>query len=223
MIRLLTILLTLLAGPALATQDGWPALHDVVGVAADDVLNVRSGPGASFPVVGSLGPGARDVEVIAPAAADDGWGIVNLPGEGPAGYVSLRFLRRQANTFAGHLPPVLHCAGTEPFWSLRVAGDRIDYADPAPGRDRTFLGIEMLDTGRYGAEPVLRAFEGADAVTVVLQNRARAEGHDLSAHSLDGLCSDGMSDRAFGLSVTAVTVIGGRALARSGCCGFEGP
>ena len=222
MLRLLAILLAIAAAPAAATQDGWPALHDVVGVAPGDVLNVRSGPGAAFPIIGSFAPGERNVEVIAPAAADGGWGIVNLSGEGSAGYVSLRYLRRQPNTFAGHLPPVLRCSGTEPFWGLRVEGDAIAYSDGSLGRSRTFLGIEALDTARYGAEPVLRAFEGDDAVTMVLRNLARERGHDLSDGDLGGLCTDGMSDRLFGMAVTAVMVVDGEAYAHSGCCGFWG-
>ncbi|MFG6624806.1 hypothetical protein ACGYLD_05885 [Sulfitobacter sp. 1A12056] len=39
--RLLALFLCLRALPVWATQDAWPALHDVSGVGADDVLNIR--------------------------------------------------------------------------------------------------------------------------------------------------------------------------------------
>jgi uncharacterized protein YgiM (DUF1202 family) len=54
MLRLLFALL--LMGTAATAQSEYPRLHDVVGVASDDVLNVRAGPGGSHPIVGELGP-----------------------------------------------------------------------------------------------------------------------------------------------------------------------
>jgi uncharacterized protein YgiM (DUF1202 family) len=82
-VRLLAVLLCLWALPALATQEAWPALHDVSGVAADDVLNIREAPDASAAIIGKLKPDAENVEVIRP---DDhhSWGLVNT-GEGSAG------------------------------------------------------------------------------------------------------------------------------------------
>ena len=64
--RALALLLAL-ALPSGAAAKGLPALHDVTGVAADDVLNVRARPDASAPVLGALTPDATGVEVVADA------------------------------------------------------------------------------------------------------------------------------------------------------------
>ena len=103
MLRVLLALLVL--GTAAAAQDGYPRLHDVVGVASDDVLNLRAGPGAGHDKVGELTFDARAVEVV---RAEGGWGLVNA-GEGP-GWASLRYLAPRAD---GDLPNVrrVTCGG----------------------------------------------------------------------------------------------------------------
>ena len=65
MIRWSAALWLALATPGMATVDTWPALYDVAFVASDDVLNIRSGPGASFDIIGSLAHDAEGVEVTA--------------------------------------------------------------------------------------------------------------------------------------------------------------
>lgn len=217
-LRLLLILLVL-AAPAAATQDGWPALHDVVGVAPDDVLNIRSGPGASFPIVGTLAPGATGVEVIGPSRADGDWGLVNVAAEGGIGYVSLRFLRRQPNTFAGHLPPVLACYGTEPFWGLAATEGAMVFEDASFGETYRTGGFEAIDTGRYGAEPVLRGREGPVAITVVIENRVPPDG--IGDDPYRALCTDGMSDRVAGVAATVIVDAPGRTSGHYGCCSFQ--
>lgn len=59
----LALILWLAAGPA-AAQD-LPAVYDVAGVAADDVLNVRAEPSAEAPVLRTLAPDAGGIEVVA--------------------------------------------------------------------------------------------------------------------------------------------------------------
>ena len=86
MIRL-ALFLIVAAGPALATQDGWPALYDVTGVDSADVLNIRSEPGAAGDVIGALPPDAQNVEVIRDNDGHATWGLINT-GEG-TGWVSL--------------------------------------------------------------------------------------------------------------------------------------
>ncbi len=116
------LVLALLSGSAAAQE--MPSLHDVTGVAADDVLNVRSGPDAGSARIGALAPGATGVEVI--ELSGTGWGRVNVD-EG-SGWVSLRYLARQPDQ-----PPVpdrLTCFGTEPFWSLARDGDAARYVTP---------------------------------------------------------------------------------------------
>ena len=73
-------------------------------------------------IVGTLTHDARNVEVVRPTD-DQRWGLVNH-GEGTA-WASLRFLRRQPGHWAGAVPPLARCFGTEPFWSLRFEGDAV--------------------------------------------------------------------------------------------------
>jgi hypothetical protein len=66
---------------------------DVTGVAADDVLNVRSGPGVAEPVVATLPPDAAEFESTG-RIADVGpslWREIIVPGDG-VGWVNARFL-----------------------------------------------------------------------------------------------------------------------------------
>ena len=60
--------------PLAALAEVYPALHDVTGVASDDVLNIRESPDAGSAIVGSLAPDATGVEVV---AVTGGWAVVN--------------------------------------------------------------------------------------------------------------------------------------------------
>ena len=66
--------------------------YQVVGVASDDVLNVRDNPGVSNPIVGSLPPGGR-VELYGYSAISSGaeWRSVLLE-DGTSGWVNASFL-----------------------------------------------------------------------------------------------------------------------------------
>lgn len=197
MIRLALALWAALATPALATQDGWPAIHDVTGVATDDVLNIRERPDASSPIVGSLPPGAA-VEVIRPNDRQT-WGLVNA-GEG-TGWVSLRYLARRPGQWDGAFPEISACFGTEPFWNLAREGDVLTYSTPEGSDGYTI-------TSRSGSENRRDSFhlvaEGAGAPLVaILETEA---------------CSDGMSDREFGISVQLLLGVGGETRQLSGCC-----
>jgi uncharacterized membrane protein len=196
-IRLALLLWAALAAPALATQDGWPAIHDVTGVAADDVLNIRERPDASSPIVGSLSPGDA-VEVIRPNDRLT-WGLVNA-GE-RSGWVSLRYLQRRPGQWDGAFPEVAACFGTEPFWSLARKGDLLTFSTPD-----TSAGYAI--TARSGSENRRDSFhmiaDGADGPAVaILETEA---------------CSDGMSDREFGISVQLLLGLGAGARQLSGCC-----
>lgn len=198
MIRLLALLL-LLAGPARATVDGWPALFDVTGVAADDVLNVRAAPSAGAPVIGTLAPDARGVEVIRPTR-DLRWGRVNLGDQ--AGWAALAYLQRRPGQWDGAIPDSLTCTGTEPFWSLRL--------DPGATR------LDRPEGAALTAGPAAR--QPAEGRRDVWAFRAWAEGRGLSGFVTRAACSDGMSDRDYGLRVEFLELLGDGFTAYSGCC-----
>lgn len=64
----------------------------VVGVAHDDVLNVRAGPGAGFPVTARLAPLTTDVETTGRGWNPGGSIWAEVRSGGSTGWVSLRFV-----------------------------------------------------------------------------------------------------------------------------------
>ena len=66
---------------------GDPAFRCVIGVASNDMLNVRSGPSASNAIVGRLPPGECFVEVIAKRGR---WFMITK--DGTTGWVNSRYL-----------------------------------------------------------------------------------------------------------------------------------
>lgn len=199
MIRCAVMLWALLALPALATQDGWPALHDVTGVSSQDVLNIRERPDARAPVIGRFTHDATGIEVIRPNDRLT-WGLVNL-GE-QTGWVSLRYLARRPGQWDGAFPDVAACYGTEPFWSVRRTGDVLTYSDPdTSARDHAIIARSGSANRRDSFHLIAGAPE--DRVVAVLRTES---------------CSDGMSDREFGISVQVLFGLGPRTRHLSGCC-----
>ena len=116
----------------------------VVGVASDDVLNVRSGSGVEYPIVGMLAH--DDVDVVL-----SGWGATQLDGsgwwgvqlvDGTEGFVNKRFLAPPASWLDG--VDRLSC-------DTRPAVDYDPVAlstDPVSGSDATgVLGLAHIEFG----------------------------------------------------------------------------
>lgn len=194
--RFMAVLACLALPVAVQAQD-FPALFDVSGVAADDVLNVRIGPSASTDLLGALSHDATRIEVI---RAEGNWGLINI-GE-TTGWASLRYLAPSAAQPSLAYPQ--SCFGTEPFWSLRNGdemvfermGEAVLRADPIDG------GPASGSLGRFFA---LGTSEDT-RLTAVISSEA---------------CSDGMSDREFGLSVDLLVENGGSRSLYSGCCSLR--
>lgn len=185
--------------PSLAAAQDLPALFNVTGVASDDVLNVRAGPGASNPIIGALAHDQRGVEIVERSA--NGWGLTNI-GEG-AGWVSMRYLARAAQDPWWSLAQPMICSGTEPFWDMSIRFDRADLRTMASGDKQFTLDWNMVPFGR---PPHVVGFGGRDG-PVQLSGVMRLE-----------RCNDGMSDREFGLSVDFFAHGGGPLEGYSGCC-----
>lgn len=196
--RLAPILLSVVAAVPGAAQD-LPALYDVVGVAADDVLNLREAPSAGAAILGHLAPDARGIEVM---AIEGDWAQVNLD-EGRA-HAALRYLQAQDGPGWAALQLPLRCFGTEPFWSISV--------EPA------------LDVA---------ALSRPDTTTRMLELGPRWPWGDLGAAPSAGLamrdgflmlrgesCSDGMSDREYGIAAD-LFLAGATAERLRGCCSLQ--
>ncbi|WP_374429269.1 SH3 domain-containing protein [Tabrizicola sp.] len=198
---MIRILLTLLFLALPAQAQDFPALYAVTGVAADDVLNIRSRPDAGAPIIGALAPDSTGVEVL---GRSGNWALVSA-GEG-MGYASLRFLSREPGPSWAALEAPLTCIGTEPFWTLEI--------DPAAESTR-FRTPEAPDpaakpiTGLWPAQPWARsaAVGLADGLAVL----TGAE------------CSDGMSDRSYGIAVDIFRTLSGREIRLAGCCSLGRP
>ena len=196
----LALIGALLSTPARATPEHLlPTLFDVTGVRPGDALNIRERPEARSAVIGRLPPDARGVEVV---AEQDGWARVNTAER--SGWVNARYLAHRTDVWQpGQLPAGLNCLGTEPFWSLRQVGARIVHETPEGARAMERRAV--LDDGRFRSPA--RTVIGSDRagrLTVVIQ---------------PGQCSDGMSDRAYGLSATLVFDGAGQASRmQTGCC-----
>jgi len=193
MIRFGPALVVMLGAAHASLAEGFPALYDVTGVAAGDVLNIRAAASASAPLVGALHRQATGVEVV---AVEGAWAVV-AAGEA-SGYAALRYLVRQpvADWYTLHGP--ITCHGTEPFWTLRLdpAGAAVAFSTPEAGFESDVLALWPGQPHR----PVVAA--GFDEGFATLRPAA---------------CSDGMSDRRFGLAID-LFLTATPSVAYAGCC-----
>ncbi len=190
------------AWPAVATQEYiLPTLFDVTDVAGNDVLNVREAPNARAAIIGTLSPQARDIEVVGYDATGQ-WARINT-GE-QSGWAALRFLAYRVDVWnPGALPPTLQCLGNEPFWSFRPAGDQLAFSTPE-------------------APDVMMRIEAVLSIGIFRDPRrsisAKGDFGRMTAVLVPMACSDGMSDRAYGLDVTVILEDRGEMQMLTGCC-----
>lgn len=199
--------LALLALPAAAQE--YPALHSVTGVAADDVLNIRSTPSASAEVIGTLAPDQTGVEVI--LADESGkWGQVNS-GE-QSGWAALRYLSLQPqNDWRMMHGQALDCFGTEPFWSLTLDDTARMTTPEGPVTGFTLLARQRA-AGHSGKSGFHAVHHPSNETSV--PGTASLSGTLTSQH-----CTDGMSDRSYGISIDLLHLRGtGQLDVLTGCC-----
>lgn len=196
--KALALICALLCGTA-ATAQTLPQLYDVTGVEAGDVLNIRATASASAEIIGTLARDAQRVEVVAVNDAGT-WGQVNTVES--SGWVNLRYMaERGVHIDHFNLPDGLFCMGTEPFWSAQNTGGRLHYDTPdAPARDMEIWMAQ--DSGIEGDLRRMLQFAGIGGPGMGFIYPAQ--------------CSDGMSDRAYGLAISLMTAPDAPML--SGCC-----
>ncbi len=187
----------MLAAGAGQAQSGYPALHAVVGVAGDDVLNIRRDPSGSAPVIGSLGPHQTGVEVT---GADDSGKWLRVNTQESSGWAAARFLER-AETADYAFARALNCFGTEPFWSLDIVQGSKATLSRMDGQVLSF-GSGLMRRGEGRTDRWLLGF--GQGLLVAAQRS----------------CGDGMSDRHYALDASVVLVEQGMTL-YSGCCSIQ--
>ena len=210
-------LIVLLAAVADAPSRAAAAdLYDVTGVGADDVLNMRNNVAGATDlketrIVGRIPWNARGVAASGLTTPVRGalWRQVRYAGA--TGWVSARYLTPAANTDPDRRPPALSCAGTEPFWSLRI------------GPGEAVFDAPLADVSSKWTDRVLSATGG--------QNRPRQWAYHLGPEdharrvaivTRTNACSDGMSDWTYPFDLILVDVDAGSAPLQ-GCCNLPLP
>ena len=117
-----------LTNTAHADWELFPAFYDVSGVASNDVLNVRAGIGTSHPIINTLAPNERYVEIIK-LSSNGRWGLIGFPDG--SGWASMRFLVRQPNQGGATIPRPLSCGGNEPFWGIGFNQNSSVFSEPS--------------------------------------------------------------------------------------------
>ena len=186
-----------------ADQGLLPALYDVTGVATDDVLNVREKASSASPIINTLAPNQRNVEVV-DISNDGRWGLVGFP-EG-SGWVSMRYMARQPDQNPRYLPRPLNCSGTEPFWGLRIGNQTAQF--------------EIMGNPALTFTPVWEDIPiGMQAVSYAVKMQGSNE--DITAIISRNQCSDGMSESVYGFGIDLI--ISGQSGNQyyTGCCSLN--
>ena len=177
---ILIALFTLTCASVQAQDEDVPTL-EVIGVGANDVLNVRAEPGAGAAAVGALAPYASGIRVIAQSTETLDW--IHIESNGLQGWVNASYLG-YANSHEP-LPIRLHCSGTEPFWGLELSYSRADI--------RFAFSEEDFSTGF--SPPT----SPANRTNIWLRSRFDFETEFLLLEA--ETCSDGMSEQSYSYSV----------------------
>lgn len=197
--RFLTLCFLLFALAAPAAAQNFPALFSVHDVRPGDWLNIRAEPNARAEIVGRFDRTQTGVEVIG-LSEDRRWGLVRTD-EG-TGWSSMRYLQAERTDSWIDGQQTLTCMGTEPFWTLHLylPGNTASYDSLADGAFSLTTDAPTLPSTR-GPYTLGVPFTGARTGMVVMRN---------------AICSDGMSDRLYGLE--GQVYWRGQTEGLSGCC-----
>lgn len=181
-----------------------PALFDVAGVASNDVLNVRTGPGGFFEVIGALPPHEKSVEIVA-TNDDHSWGMIAFQGQ--TGWVSMAFMKVQDGQDAEAFPRRIACTGTEPFWSIAFQPGNLVVLDrPDQGQQLLSLGWAGLSRNTYISSYGFAVSGSTIGATGTIRRQ---------------MCSDGMSEVTYGWAIDMISEEQGQRALLSGCCALH--
>lgn len=198
MTRFISLLFALLLSHAASAQD-FPALFRVVNVTPGDVLNIRAEASARSAIVGQFDRTQTGIEVVG-LSEDHNWGLVRT--DDGVGWSSMRYLQAERSDTWRDGQQTLTCFGTEPFWTFHIylPTNGASYDGLADGSVTLTTDAPVLPT-TSGPYTLAVPFTGARNGMVVIRN---------------GVCSDGMSERLYGLE--SEVYWRGQTGAVSGCC-----
>lgn len=190
--RLITLFLLSLITASLTLA---AVAYSVINVRPGDVLNMRASPNPSAAVVATIPHDAGGILVTGRRAAGD-W--VEVTFQRRRGWVNARFLGLSSGRYA--IPAHLDCAGTEPFWSIRLS----------PG----YAHADLMFAERRYQFRITRFHQAMNRTDIALV-RGAARNASMNLIVRHESCSDGMSDNTYPYSAVAL-ISGLRTIA--GCC-----
>ncbi|WP_417242910.1 SH3 domain-containing protein [Celeribacter sp.] len=178
-------------------------MMQVTGVPDGDHLNVRKGPSASSADIGDLHEG--DVVDVRGENVAGTWSHIRYRGE--TAWVASRYLTRTVEagrvaTVSG-FPLGITCRGTEPFWTLTIAQDRMAEFTSLVDGPAPITALTQATPSTGGGYPF--AFTAPPYVGTL----------DAQA------CSDGMSDISYAMSLVLTNPSQGWTGPLYGCCNVD--
>lgn len=180
-----------------------PAWVRIVGVAEDDLLNIRAEPNPSTEIVGTFIPDQGRIEVVEVREIDgQRWGMVST-GE-RAGWINLAYAEATEMVMIQNSPVPLGtvCAGTEPFWTMAFSPTEATWSSfETEGETYEITESESAASRPY---PWMFAIEGFGLALFTPE-----------------YCSDGMSDLPYAWSALIVGHDESGHVLYEGCCRLE--
>lgn len=184
-------------------------VYAVSKVAPDDGLNMRTQPGTGGSVVAVLPANAKGLVGLGQEQKSGNSVWVKVAWAGRQGWVNKYYLREDVDTVDYNpakpkhvVKPevVMQCGGTEPFWSMSVSERE--------------MKVNIMGGAQFTV-PVTMRQQSANSTTIAVV--AGARGNTSTTAFLEKVedCSDGMSDKNYPYTVTAV--LNGQKV-MSGCC-----
>lgn len=184
-------------------------VYAVSKVAPDDGLNMRTQPGTGGSVVAVLPANAKGLIGLGQEQKSGNSIWVKVAWAGRQGWVNKYYLREDVDTVdynpAKPKPVVkpevvMQCGGTEPFWSMSVSERE--------------MKVNIMGGAQFTV-PVNMRQQSANSTTIAVVAGARGNASTTAFLEKVEDCSDGMSDKNYPYTVTAV--LNGQKV-MSGCC-----
>lgn len=189
-------------GLGLAPAKATPDYFNLTELEADDTLNVRAEPFGTAEIIGTIPPGAKDIEVGTRDPSGN-WG--RIIWNETSGWIAIRFLEPVTPRpfMETALPDGMTCSGTEPFWGMSFRSSGAFFTTPANELITLNHRLTQVAAGRMSF-PLSMNFDSESHVVVPIIRPAE--------------CNDGMSDRLHPWSIDMIVQSNGQQGLLSGCC-----